>query len=649
MIWWLKKQLLRVKTYLYDNCSKEAESLVIWYAVSLALGAAFYITFPFEIPTFMIVIYLELVLGLLYIYRNNYLKFKVLTYVLVFTLGLSIAKADAIYHLNKIEKEVDEITYLRGQIKVLDYNYNNKPRILLTNVNNFKKDLKGDFKVSLTFKPEWLKEGTCVELVAKFPKSLTPNPLSNYNQERSNFYKTISANGFTISPIFEIDCNYTQSLISNKIKDMQKNIENIIDNNTTSQNGSIIKAISIGKKSNISQELNEMYRISGLAHFLSISGMHMSIIALLVFFIIQLILIPFGYGQYDLRKPSAIISIFATFLYFLISGQSISCIRAFSMITIVLLATLLNRRAISLRLWAFALIIVVLISPSSVVNPGFLMSFSATLGLISFYEVNMYKINQYFNQSSILNKLMLYFCTVLITDFIATLMTLPYSIYFFNQFSVYTILGNMLASSIIAFYTMPALLLFLISIPFGAGHYTIKILEHSISIINQITQYISSLPFAKIGENVTPFSDLTVLLITLGLLWLCIWQNKWRKLGIYIILIGIISFAFTPNADFVFNSSGDTYAYKNDNGKLQLSPWHSNKFLSKIWVKNNKISTNSQKLKCDEKSCIYKNKIEFGKGLLKFNNKDIPFKDGGYIDCSKGVFYKTQRKNRIWN
>ena len=113
MIWWLKKQLLRVKTYLYDNCSKEAESLVIWYAVSLALGAAFYITFPFEIPTYMIVIYLELVLGLLYIYRNNYLKFKVLTYVLVFALGLSIAKADAIYHLNKIEKEVDEIAYLR--------------------------------------------------------------------------------------------------------------------------------------------------------------------------------------------------------------------------------------------------------------------------------------------------------------------------------------------------------------------------------------------------------------------------------------------------------------------------------------------------------------------------------------------------------
>ncbi len=649
MIWWTKKQLLRVKTYLYDNCSKEAESLVIWYAVSLALGAAFYITFPFEIPIYMIVIYLELVLGLLYIYRNNYLKFKVLTYILVFVLGVSIAKADALYHLNKIEKEVAETTYLRGQIKVLDYNYNNKPRILLTNVSNFEKDLKGDFKLSLTFKPEWLKEGTCIELIAKFPKNFTPNPLSNYNQERSNFYKTISANGFIISPIFEIDCNQTPSLISSKIKHIQKNIENIIDNNTTTQNGSIIKAISIGKKSDITQELNEMYRVAGLAHFLSISGMHMSIIALLTFFIIQLILIPFGYGQYDLRKPSAIIAIFATFLYFLISGQSISCIRAFTMITIVLLATLLNRRAISLRLWAFALIVVVLISPSSVVNPGFLMSFSATLGLISYYDVNIYKINQYFNKPSVLHKLMLYLCTILITDIIATLMTLPYSIYFFNQLSVYTLLGNMLASPVIAFYTMPALLLFLISIPFGAGNYTIKILEHSISIINKITQYISSLPFAKIGENIPPFSDLAILLITLGLLWFCIWQSNWKRLGLYIILLGFISLAFIPNVDFVFNSSGDTFAYKDGNNKLQLSPWHSNKFLSKLWVKNNENKTNSLELKCNKTSCIYKNRIEFSKGLLKFNNNDIPFKDGGYIDCDKGVFYKTHKRNRIWN
>ena len=67
MIWWLKKQLLRIKTYIYDNLSQEAESLVIWYAVSLALGAGFYFSFPYEISTLIIVLYLELVLVLLYI------------------------------------------------------------------------------------------------------------------------------------------------------------------------------------------------------------------------------------------------------------------------------------------------------------------------------------------------------------------------------------------------------------------------------------------------------------------------------------------------------------------------------------------------------------------------------------------------------
>jgi len=375
----------------------------------------------------------------------------------------------------------------------------------------------------------------------------------------------------------------------------------------------------------------------------------MSIIALLVFFVIQLILIPFGEGQYDLRKPSAIVAIIFTFGYFLISGQSISCIRAFAMTSLVLLAILLNRRAISLRLWAFALIVVIILSPNSVVSPGFLMSFSATLGLISYYENNNQQINQLFKKEGMLSKLVIYFITILITDLVASLMTLPYSIYFFNQLSVYTSLGNLLASPVIAFYTMPSMLLFLISLPLGLGNYTIKILEHSVSIINSIAQYVSMLPGATIGEGVTSFSDTAILLITIGLLWLCIWQKEWRKIGIYLIVFGVLSLFFTPTPDFVFNSKGNTFAYKESNNKLVPSRWHSNKFLTKIWTKDNKPDPNSLNIKCNEYSCIYKERIEFGKSILKFDNKSIPLKDGGYIDLRKGVFYKTNRRNRIWN
>jgi competence protein ComEC len=247
-----------------------------------------------------------------------------------------------------------------------------------------------------------MKEGACVELVAQLPKSFTPNPLSNYNMNRNNFYKEISAIGYSIGPVFEKDCKNKNKNDKTIISNIRNKIKTIVESNTAPNEGSIIKALTIGDRSLISNKLNENYRTSGLAHVLSISGMHMSIIALLVFLLVRLLLLPIGYGQYDFRKLASIISILVTFLYFLISGQTVSCIRAFVMTTLVLLGILFNRRAITLRLWDFALVVVVLLTPSAVINPGFLMSFSATLGLISYYEKKSHEIHEWLNKSNII-------------------------------------------------------------------------------------------------------------------------------------------------------------------------------------------------------------------------------------------------------
>ena len=70
MKWWLRKQWLRIKVYASENYYNEAESLIIWYAVSFALGAAFYFAFPWELPVWLVITYLEGVLLLLYLLNN---------------------------------------------------------------------------------------------------------------------------------------------------------------------------------------------------------------------------------------------------------------------------------------------------------------------------------------------------------------------------------------------------------------------------------------------------------------------------------------------------------------------------------------------------------------------------------------------------
>lgn len=645
MIRWLKKQILRVRLYVSENYQNEAESLVIWYAVCYAMGAAYYQVIPFEISSIWLVIILEIMLVWLYLLRQKPQKFKLMTYVTIMMLGLCVAKANALYQKKYIEDNISETSYLNGQIKVLDKNSNNRIRLLLDNVNDFEKELKGKFRISIGGDYPWLKEGKCVELVAELPKDYAKNPIGNYNFVRRDFYQSISASGYAVTPLFEKDCAKKPSAIEQYRQKIRENI----NQNTKEQTAAVIKALTIGDKASITREVFSQYKTSGLAHVLAISGMHMGMIALLVFFLIRVLLAPLGTGQYDLRKPAAVVSLILTLGYFLISGQSISCVRAFIMTVLILTAVLFNRRPISLRLWAFALLIVVSIMPEAVITPGFLMSFAAVMGIVAFYESNKEALAQWFREGNLFLRIGKYLLGIIITDLVASLMTLPFSIYYFHQISVYTSLGNLLAGPLIAFYIMPALLLYLISVPLGLGAYSIKLLSWGIDVLNNIAAWVSSLSGAESGNDISAMPDWGIFTITIGLLWLSIWQAKWRYWGALAVIIGMMSLWTVPQIDFVFDEGGKTFACADNNGKLKSTPWHKNKFLTRMWTGENKLSQDNIALICDKESCTCQKRIKFLQGKVELDGKPIDIKQSGYISLKEGKVYRPKTTKRIWD
>ncbi len=647
MIWWLKKQLLRLKLYAFENFQNEAESLIIWYAVVYALGAAFYLTLPWEMPIWVIVTAFEIVLVLLYLWRQKYGAFKLLTYVLVFIIGVSFAKADALYHQRKIETKIPEISYLFGKVKDIDKNYRGRTRLLLSDVNNFEADLKGKFKVTINQQLDWLEEGKCVELVAEFPNDLSANPLKQYDTARTNFYQEISAAGFASSPVFEKDCEEPQGKIEAYVTRARNAVKRAADAYATASVAAIIRALSIGDKSAISETQALDYRRAGLAHLLAISGMHLGLIALFMLFLIRVLLLPFGEGRFDWRKPAAVGAFMAVLGYFLISGQSVSCRRAFIMTTLILFAILINRRAISLRLWALALIIVVTIAPSAVVSAGFLMSFAAVLGITAFYERYSEAINEWWSKRHWYGRLGAYFLGVILTDLAASLMTLPYTIYYFHQFSLYTSLANLLAAPVVAFWVMPTLLVFLISIPLGMAAWGIKPLVAGVQVINEIAGWVSGLEGANVGENLSQMPEWSIVLITFGLLWLCIWGAKWRRLGLILIVIGFIGFIRVEKAEFLFDKGGKTFACLGNSGKYLQTPWHKNRFLNKVW--NVVEDKDDESLKCDKEKCVCHGDIEFGLRYVRYKGKRVDLQESGYINHKRGVVYVRQEKRRIWH
>jgi hypothetical protein len=196
---------------------------------------------------------------------------------------------------------------------------------------------------------------------------------------------------------------------------------------------------------------------------------------------------------------------------------------------------------------------------------------------------------------------------------------------------------------------MPCLLLFLISIPLGISSYCIVPLNLSIALINKITSYVSSLPGAHSGEALGLLPDWGIFLITLGFLWLCIWEARWRYWGILYIAIGLLSITTIAKPDFIFDEKGTTFAYRNSSNHIVTTPYQQNKFLTKVWCGDRKPYQKDSTINCNKEKCIYKDIIEFSEGRITYKGTDIPLKSGGYINIDKGITYYIPEQNRLWN
>lgn len=135
---------------------------------------------------------------------------------------------------------------------------------------------------------------------------------------------------------------------------------------------SILKALAIGDKSEISRSLKADYRASGAMHLLALSGLHVGII----YGITALVLRPLGGGRHARRLRSAVTLSFL-WLFALVSGLSASIFRAVMMITIYELSDHISGERDGLTALAASALIATLLDPESPRDIGFQLSYSA--------------------------------------------------------------------------------------------------------------------------------------------------------------------------------------------------------------------------------------------------------------------------------
>jgi len=398
-----------------------------------------------------------------------------------------------------------------------------------------------------------------------------------YDPRRAAFFEGIGASGFTLGRWQEIEPPPPIGA-DLAIARVRSAIVARILAAEPGEAGAVAAALLVGERSGLSADTNESLRISGLAHILSISGLHMMLIAGTAFFSIRAILAlsPRLTLARPIRKWAAVAALLTVTVYLALSGGGAATVRSYVMAAIIFAAILLDRPAISMRNLAIAAFIVLALEPEGIVEPGFQMSFAAVAALIAAWEVWRVRERRRLADDDVLPgfRLLRYgsraLMGVAVTTLVAGLATAPFAAYHFERIASYSILGNLLAAPLVSFIIMPFGLLTLTLMPLGLEAMPLAVMARGIELLLAASDWVAALPGAEMSAP--PMAPLSLLLIAAGMLWLCLWRLRWRLLGLPLIGAGFVFIPILADPpDVLIAPNGKVAAVRDDGGALRVS------------------------------------------------------------------------------
>lgn len=266
--------------------------------------------------------------------------------------------------------------------------------------------------------------------------------------------------------------------------------------------GAFAASIITDERRAMSNETMEALRVSGLAHIVAISGLNMALAAGIFFVGMRTAFSLFpGFSQrWPVKKISAFAALFMTLVYYLISGFAVSAERAWLMMSIMLIAVLVDRPSISLRNVALSAIIIIVLSPHEVMGPSFQMSFAATLALVSGYAFwsrwrggrEQRTISRPPWWLSIAAKAGTIVGGVIVTSLIGGISTAVYSIEHFHRITTYGLAANLAAMPVMSLIVMPFALVGMLVMPFGLDAPFLKVMGYGMALVIDIAKTVSS-------------------------------------------------------------------------------------------------------------------------------------------------------------
>ncbi|MBU6339577.1 MAG: ComEC/Rec2 family competence protein [Rickettsiales bacterium] len=465
-------------------------------------------------------------------------------------------------------------------------------------------------KISLLiYSNEKLNNGDIVFLRAALDAPPKKEFIGDFDYSVDAAYKRIGGYGHGYGKLIILR-KYQNSSFDDFIDDLRAQIATKIKAEIKGDEGAVATALLVGTpQSLISKEAMLQIRNSGLAHLLSISGLHMAIAASIFFVSIRFLL---SYNQYltlhfNIKKIAALIAIFSSYFYLELADSPVPAVRSFIMVALVLLAVIFDLKADAKRSLALAAFILILVNPYNVFSVSFQLSFMAILALLWLHEW-VSKLKKNLNYDSLLQKFLWYFLEIILASIVVQIATMPFLIYHFRNFSTYGLLSNMVAIPLTTFITMPLGFLSILLMPFGLEKFTLYLTGVSISWLLQIAEFVTSLKYSYFIT--AQMSQFAFVFAVIGLFITFLIRSNLKWFGLLIFTLSLLSLIFVKKPSLLFDSKQKFFAIYNEENGLVFSKNIRSKFIRENWMnfmneKEFKDFTKypQEQVNCDKRKC----------------------------------------------
>ena len=348
------------------------------------------------------------------------------------------------------------------------------------------------------------------------------------------------------------------------------------------ETGAFAAAVTTGDRSGMSPETIESLRDSNLAHLLAISGLHMGLLTGFVFAALRcgLALVPPLALRLPAKKIAAALALVVATIYLALSGGAVATERAYVMVVVMLVAVMLDRRAISMRSVALAAIVVLVLRPETLTGPGFQMSFAATLALVAVFGAmrrapgsRRRRLPGWARPAA----------GVLLSSFVAGMATAPIAAAHFNQMAHYGLIANLLSVPVMGSVVIPAAVFAALLWPVGLAALPLWAMGLGIDWILLVAHHVSATAGAVTLVPSPPAAFLPILVA--GAVFAALWRGPWRLLGAAPAALALLLWIGAERPAGLISESGGLVGWMTEDGRA-LSRMRGDGFVGRVWLEN---------------------------------------------------------------